>query len=135
MAGSLAAFSSALSMRSSRYSEDRTRSERASGVPYFSVCARVFTRPRIDAMSTRAARLASAWDRSGRKPSSTAARPNSSASSGAERRISAETRSREASRVNPASAQMTMRSRASGNPFWMLLRRVAMTLATNSSGA
>ena len=133
-AGKRAAFSSALIMRSSRDSADMMRSDWASGVPYFSACIRVLTTPRTTGRSTRMARFLSALRRSGRKPSSRPVRPSSSASSGQARSISWLTRLRVASRLRPASAQMTMRSSTSGRDFRILSLRFWVVFLTTMSG-
>ena len=116
IAGSFAAFSSALVSRASRNSAASTRSDCASGVPNRAVCSSVFTTPRTAARLVRRFRFSSACRRSGRNVSSAAVMPNSSLRSGQVGSSSRETRTSAASRLSPASAQITIRSSASGNP-------------------
>jgi hypothetical protein len=77
--------------------------------------ALVLTIDRTLGRPTRSARLISAWLRSGRNSISTTVSANSSAISGALLRNSSETRRKVASRLRPASVQVTIRSRESGS--------------------
>jgi hypothetical protein len=135
IAGSRAAFSSARVIRASRYSAAKTRSDCANGVPNLAVCSNVFTTPRTEARLVRSLRFSKACRRSGKKVSSAAVIPNSSLISGQVGSSSRDTRVSEASRLSPASAQITIKSSASGNPSCSCLPRFVTRFLMNTPGA
>ena len=128
IAGSRAAFSSARVIRAARNSSARMRNDWASGVPNLAVCCKVLTTARIASESVRLLRLSNAKRRSGKKVSSAAVMANSSASSGQLAASSRATRIKVASRLSPASAQMTIRSSPSGKASCSCLARLPAAL-------
>ena len=83
----------------------------------------------------RSLRFSKACRRSGKKVSSAAVMPNSSLISGQVGSSSRDTRVSDASRLSPASAQITMRSSASGSPNCSCLPRLLPRFLMKTPGA